>query len=186
MGKIYAAKTNHITNPVGFYMEQIVFSWKVKECEGKKQKNARILISKEKDFSEILFDTKEAELDSCGTKVNFQTAPYTRYYWKVIVTTDQGEVVGSDVQFLRLQSRTKHGPESGLPVVGKKEDIQSFPSWFLRKKRSSGQDSISVVWDCTRHILPRIRSENQKKSERNIWLHTATIMISGSSTRPMM
>ena len=33
MGKIYAAKTNHITNPVGFYMEQIVFSWKVKECE---------------------------------------------------------------------------------------------------------------------------------------------------------
>ena len=44
MGKIYAAKTNHITNPVGFYMEQIVFSWKVKECEGKKQKNARILI----------------------------------------------------------------------------------------------------------------------------------------------
>ena len=105
MGKIYAAKTNHITNPVGFYMEQIVFSWKVKECKGKKQKNARILISKEKDFSEILFDTKEAELDSCGTKVNFQTAPYTRYYW----------------------------------------NIQSFPSWFLRKKRSSGQDSISVV-----------------------------------------
>lgn len=71
MGKIYAAKTNHITNPVGFYMEQIVFSWKVKECEGKKQKNARILISKEKDFSEILFDTKEAELDSCGTKSEF-------------------------------------------------------------------------------------------------------------------
>ena len=99
MGKIYAAKTNHITNPVGFYMEQIVFSWKVKACKGKKQKNARILISKEKDFSEILFDTKEAELDSCGTKVIFQTAPYTRYYWKVIVTTDQGEVVESDVQF---------------------------------------------------------------------------------------
>ena len=42
MGKIYAAKTNHITNPLGFYMEQIVFSWKVKECKGKKQKNARI------------------------------------------------------------------------------------------------------------------------------------------------
>ena len=31
MGKIYAAKTNHITNPLGFYMQQIVFSWKVKE-----------------------------------------------------------------------------------------------------------------------------------------------------------
>ena len=50
MGKIYAAKTNHITNPLGFYMEQIVFSWKVKECKGKKQKNARILISEKEDF----------------------------------------------------------------------------------------------------------------------------------------
>ena len=95
MGKIYAAKTNHITNPVGFYMEQIVFSWKVKECEGKKQKNARILISEKADFSEILLDIKEAELDSCGTKVDFQTVPYTRYYWKVIVTTDAEEVIES-------------------------------------------------------------------------------------------
>ena len=68
MGKIYAAKTNHITNPVGFYMEQIVFSWKVKECEGKKQKNARILISKEKDFSEILFDTKKQNLTAVEQK----------------------------------------------------------------------------------------------------------------------
>ena len=67
MGKIYAAKTNHITNPLGFYMEQIVFSWKVKECKGKKQKNARILISEKEDFSEILLDTKEENLDSCGT-----------------------------------------------------------------------------------------------------------------------
>ena len=33
MGKIYAAKTNHITNPLGFYMEQIVFSWiLLKQC----------------------------------------------------------------------------------------------------------------------------------------------------------
>ena len=31
MGKIYAAKTNNITNPIGIYMEQIVISWKVKE-----------------------------------------------------------------------------------------------------------------------------------------------------------
>ena len=30
MGKIYAAKTNHITNPIGFNMDSIAFSWKVK------------------------------------------------------------------------------------------------------------------------------------------------------------
>ena len=38
MGKIYAAKTNHITNPVGFYLKPLVFSWKVKGCRGQNQK----------------------------------------------------------------------------------------------------------------------------------------------------
>ena len=28
MGKIYAAKTNHITNPIGFNMDSIAFSTK--------------------------------------------------------------------------------------------------------------------------------------------------------------
>ena len=37
MGKIYAAKTNHITNPLGFYLKPLVFSWKVKGCRGQEQ-----------------------------------------------------------------------------------------------------------------------------------------------------
>lgn len=48
MGKIYAAKTNHITNPIGFNMDSIAFSWKVKGCRGQEQKHARIVISKTK------------------------------------------------------------------------------------------------------------------------------------------
>ena len=48
MGKIYAAKTNHITNPIGFNMDTIAFSWKVKGCRGQNQKHARIVISKNK------------------------------------------------------------------------------------------------------------------------------------------
>ena len=50
MGKIYAAKTNHITNPIGFNMDSIAFSWKVKGCRGQEQKHARIVISKNKTF----------------------------------------------------------------------------------------------------------------------------------------
>lgn len=45
MGRIYAAKTNHITNLVGFQMDKTVFSWKVADCIGKKQKYSRIIIS---------------------------------------------------------------------------------------------------------------------------------------------
>ncbi len=99
MGKIYAAKTNHITNPIGFYMEQVVFSWKVRECVGKQQKCARILVSKNKEFSEIVYDTGEKNLDSCATKIDLKLEAYTRYYWKVTVTTDLNEAVESEIQF---------------------------------------------------------------------------------------
>ena len=99
MGKIYAAKTNHITNPIGFNMDSIAFSWKVKGCRGQEQKHARIVISKNKTFTDICYDTGETELDSLSTRVGFEIQPYTRYYWKVIVTTDVEEVIESDVQF---------------------------------------------------------------------------------------
>ena len=93
MGKIYAAKTNHITNPIGFNMDTIAFSWKVKGCRGQNQKHARIVISKNKTFTDICYDTGETELDSLSTRVEFEIQPYTRYYWKVIVATDVEEVI---------------------------------------------------------------------------------------------
>lgn len=34
--KIYHAQVNHLENPMGFRMERTVFSWKVKDAEGKK------------------------------------------------------------------------------------------------------------------------------------------------------
>jgi hypothetical protein len=33
--KIYHAQVNHLENPMGFRMERTVFSWKVKDAEGK-------------------------------------------------------------------------------------------------------------------------------------------------------
>ena len=72
MGKIYAAKTNHITNPLGFYLKPLVFSWKVKGGRGQEQKHARIVISKNKTFTDICHDTGEAELDSLSARVEFE------------------------------------------------------------------------------------------------------------------
>lgn len=71
MGKIYAAKTNHITNPVGFYLKPLVFSWKVKGCRGQEQKHARIVISKNKTFTDICYDTGEAGSDNNLGKLHF-------------------------------------------------------------------------------------------------------------------
>ena len=100
MGKIYAAKTNHITNPLGFYLNTVgIFMESERHAEDRNQKHARIVISKNKTFTDICHDTGEAELDSLSARVEFEPQPYTRYYWKVIVTTDVEEVIESDVQF---------------------------------------------------------------------------------------
>ena len=99
MGEIYAAKTNHITNPAGYALKPLVFSWKVKGCKGQEQRHARIMISKEPTFTTLFFDTGEAALDSRAARVEFDPQPCTRYYWKVLVATDAAETIESDVQF---------------------------------------------------------------------------------------
>lgn len=73
MGEIYAAKTNHITNPVGYALKPLVFSWKVKGCKGQEQRHARIMISKEPTFTTLCFDTGEAALDSRAARVEFES-----------------------------------------------------------------------------------------------------------------
>ena len=45
VGRIYGTKVNHMTNPVGFYLNRTVFSWKVDGCLVDKQKYARILVA---------------------------------------------------------------------------------------------------------------------------------------------
>ena len=126
MGEIYAAKTNHITNPVGYALKPLVFSWKVKGCKGQEQRHARIMISKEPTFTTLCFDTGEAALDSRAARVEFDPQPCTRYYWKVLVATDAAETIESDVQFLRPPKWRSHGQPSGSPVTAASNVIRFF------------------------------------------------------------
>ena len=149
MGKIYAAKTNHITNPIGFNMDSIAFSWKVKGCRGQEQKHARIVISKKnKTFTDICHDTGEAELDSLAARVEFEPQPYTRYYWKVIVTTDAEEVIESDAQFFETAKMDE--PWTGRWITC--DSSQERASDFL-KEDSSGKRSEKRK---TVHLRPGI------------------------------
>lgn len=59
----------------------------------------------------------EAKLDSLAVKAEMNLEPCTRYYWKVIVTTDADEVLESDVQFFETAKRTSRGWENGLPAT---------------------------------------------------------------------
>lgn len=95
MGKIYAAKINHMTNPMGFLMERTVFSWKVKDCRGKEQKWARIVVAEDASFEKTVCDTGEADLDSRAARLSLKMKPCSRYYWKVTVATDADEIITS-------------------------------------------------------------------------------------------
>lgn len=86
--RISSCKVNHLTNPLGFAMEQCVFSWLVEDVSGKKQTAARILV---KTDYETVADTGWAQLNSLATPVEISLQPCTRYFWTVSVRTDAGE-----------------------------------------------------------------------------------------------
>lgn len=88
--------------------------------------------------------------------------PCTRYYWKVIVTTDADEVLESDVQFFETAKRDE-------PWVGKWITCDSrdgTPSHFLKANHSpwKGKKSPSLSladWGFMRHILRMERKPKQ-------------------------
>ena len=100
MMKIYAAKTNHLTNPLGFRMEHIVFSWKVEDAVGSRQEWARIRVASDAGMTELLFDSGEdPAADSLAYRISLSLSPRTRYYWTVRVRSDAGEEAESAVQW---------------------------------------------------------------------------------------
>ena len=98
--KIYHTQVNHLDNPLGFRMNRMVFSWKVKEAKGKKQSYARIRVAMDEKMEELLFDSGEdSKACSLGYEVSITLTPRTRYYWTVEAGSDAGEKAVSDVQF---------------------------------------------------------------------------------------
>ena len=104
--KIYHAQVNHLNNPIGFRMERVVFSWKVKEATGKKQSYARIRVAADESMEQILFDSGEnVAAFSLGYEVEIILAPRTRYYWTVEAGSDAGEKAVSEVQYFETGKR---------------------------------------------------------------------------------
>ena len=90
--ELYALKINGMNNPVGYRFDSVTISWKVKNASGKKQRNARVEVSEQEDFGTLLFCREGAELSGLGVKLDMPLAPYTRYFCRVTVTSDTGEM----------------------------------------------------------------------------------------------
>lgn len=51
-------RVNHLKNPCGYQMNKVTFSWITENSEGKKQKQARVVISDKKEFESVIYDSR--------------------------------------------------------------------------------------------------------------------------------
>lgn len=104
--RIYDEKVNHLENPIGFAMDETVFSWKVSEAKGQRQKAARVVVARDVSLSDVIVDTGwTADADSLGFSVSVPLSPRFRYYWNVSVRDDAGDEATGDVQFFETGKR---------------------------------------------------------------------------------
>jgi alpha-L-rhamnosidase len=98
--RLYDLQVNHLKNPLGFKMEETVFSWKVAEAKGQKQAAARVVVAVDEDFRDIVVDTGfDSSADSLAYAVNVELKPRTRYFWAVTVRSDAGEEQTSEINW---------------------------------------------------------------------------------------
>ena len=86
--KITHHKTNHIVNPLGFALEKPTFSWIVEDTHDTAQTAAQVLVSRDRDFEQIIFDSGKVDgpgIDSLAYRPPIRLKPRTRYFWKVRV-----------------------------------------------------------------------------------------------------
>lgn len=128
-------KVNHMTNPLGYWIEEPVFSWAVLESTGKRQKKARILVAADEQMEQILYDTGEKEeLDSLGTVADFPLEPRTRYYWKVEVWADDGDHGVSDAAWFESGKQKEPWAARWIEAPFDKDIHPCFQKTFVLKE----------------------------------------------------
>ncbi len=94
--ELYDVKINGRTNPIGFEPNLPMVSWKVRDAKGTKPKNTEVVVSKFSKMEPVLFRKEGADLDSRGESLKFTLEPYTRYYVRVQVEDETGDLGESE------------------------------------------------------------------------------------------
>jgi len=95
--KVINLKTNRITNPLGFDLGKPRLSYVVSDTTASKQVAAQIQVAHDSEFTQIIFDSgKSREIDSLAFELPIELEPRTRYYWRVTVWADNGDVATSE------------------------------------------------------------------------------------------
>ncbi|MCD7997694.1 MAG: glycoside hydrolase family 78 protein [Clostridiales bacterium] len=103
-------KVNHLENPLGFEMEETVFSWVVSESTGTCAAAARIEVCLDGTFEELVYDSGRSEAVgamSHACPVELELLPRTRYYWRVSVWADDGDFGTGPVNWFETGKRSE-------------------------------------------------------------------------------
>ncbi len=103
--KLYDVKINGIVNPMGFSFPYVSCSWKVCETVSKKQQYARIEVSQDSSFAELLFMKEGEELKQAGEALEIKLKPRTRYHYRIFVEGDAGDKAVSDICWFETGKR---------------------------------------------------------------------------------
>ena len=129
--KLTRMKTNRITSPLGFELRSLSFSWTVEDTDAKNQIWARVQVSRDSAFQQILWDSGEnAEISSVDCPVPLETLalqPRTRYWWRAMVQADSGELAVSE------------------------------PAWFETSKMGEPWQAQWITPNLEKHVHPLLR-----------------------------
>lgn len=134
--KIVNMKCNRIVNPIGYTLNKPRLSW-ITEAEGATTQIAcQVEVAYDEAFLNILHDSgKREDIESIGYTLEVNLSPCTRYYWRVHVWTDCGDVISSAAWF---ETAKMDEPWIGKWISINWEDKSIHP--LLRKSFSITKD----------------------------------------------
>lgn len=135
--RIEKLRINHIERPLGYLLRRITATYQVTQAKGRRQERARILVARDPELQNIVFDTGITDsVSPLGTPLIFRQEPSARYYWKVQVWDDEGDCGESGVSWFETGlleegwegiSITPQLEDAFLPVMEKDFTLDKLP-----------------------------------------------------------
>lgn len=98
--RIYALQCNYQKNPIGIELSNLTFSWSVDFAPEEVVQKSRFLLSDDRLFQNIIFDSKESpdtDLKSYAYSPDLSLQSGKKYYWKIQISNAQGQITESEI-----------------------------------------------------------------------------------------
>ena len=97
--RITDLRVNDRMNPIGICLENLTFSWRVEEAEGKKEAWARLEIAEDDAFASLVFDSGKGKLPRASYTPGLSglIRPGKKYRYRVSVCDDLGNEAVSEI-----------------------------------------------------------------------------------------